>query len=107
VSNVIQQISCNVGILKKNAFIAVAANRHKVNGTWFVQAICKQLDLTDELEPLVIFFTKVQNALCERSKIQYSSHGQTPQLHLFGHSKIVICPNRRKLKAAAINRSPL
>jgi hypothetical protein len=73
---------------------ATFSNRNELNGTWFVQSICNVLDTLAESEDILIFFTKVQNHMCQRTKIDClmpSSVGQTPQLHFFANKQILLC----------------
>jgi hypothetical protein len=82
-------------ISTKNTFPATSSNRNELQGTWFVQSICSVLDSLAESEDVLLFFTKVQNHMCQRTNIDcFKAYvGQTPQLHLFASKQFNICPS--------------
>jgi len=66
--------------------------RHEHHGTVFVQVICDELDNVERKISLLEFLTRVQKQICEKSFMRSIDDAQTPQVHLFSHREVTICP---------------
>ncbi|XP_059483362.1 uncharacterized protein LOC132201311 [Neocloeon triangulifer] len=59
------------------------SNRSKSTGTWFVKALCQELDGMQQNEGLAKILTGVQNRIHQETDCSFDSIGQTPEFKIF------------------------